>query len=150
MEKAVKQESDFLTLIKKSFDCGKSDVRAYSPLTLAYVGDAVYELVIRSVIVSRANRPSNELHKLAVKYVQAAAQAAMAECLLPVLNEEEEAVYRRGRNAKSYTMPKNSSVADYRRATGLEALVGYLYLSGQEQRLLELIRLGIEKTGKEI
>ena len=137
-------------LIRGLFDPDEIDVRTYSPLTLAYVGDAVYELVIRSVIVSRANRPANELHKLSVKYVQAAAQAAMAESLLPELSEEEEAVYRRGRNAKSYTMPKHSSVADYRRATGLEALIGYLYLSGQEQRLLDLIRRGIEKTGKEI
>lgn len=149
MEEAVKteQNQDFLELIRASFACGKADVRAYSPLTLAYIGDAIYEVVIRSVIVGRANRPANELHKLAVKYVQAAAQAAMAEALLPDLSEEEEAVYRRGRNAKSYTMPKHSSVAEYRRATGLEALFGYLYLSGRNERLMELIKTGIERIG---
>lgn len=149
MEEAVKKEGseDFLAQIREVFGCGQADVRAYSPLTLAYIGDAVYEVVIRSVIVGRANRPANELHKHAVTYVQAAAQAAMAEALLPELTDDEEAAYRRGRNAKSYTMPKHSSVAEYRKATGLEALVGYLYLTGQNQRLLELIRRGIEKAG---
>ena len=122
----------------------------YSPLTLAYIGDGIYELVIRSIVVERANRSANDLHKKTTRYVKAPAQSAMIEALLPELTEDEEAVYRRGRNAKSYTTAKNASVADYRRATGFEALMGYLYLTGQIDRMLELIKDGIRLAGLEI
>lgn len=141
---------NLLEQIKKVFTCGEQDVRAYSPLTLAYIGDAVYELVIRSVVVERANRSANDLHKMSVRYVKAEAQAKMIEALLEVLSEDELAVYKRGRNAKSYTMAKNASMSDYRKATGFEALMGFLYLSGQTDRMLELIKQGIEFAGMEI
>lgn len=136
-----------LEQIKAAFQCGSVDVRAYSPLTLAYIGDAVYELVIRTVVVERANRAANELHKRTVKYVQAGVQAAMMEAVLPELTEDEVAVYKRGRNAKSHTSAKNASIQDYRKATGFEALMGYLYLLGQTDRMLYLIQSGVEKAG---
>ena len=131
----MEESITLLTKIKEAFACEGQDVRAYSPLTLAYIGDGIYELVIRSVVVERANRSANDLHKKTTRYVKAPAQSAMIEALLPELTEEEEAVYRRGRNAKSYTTAKNASVADYRRATGFEALMGYLYLTGQIDRI---------------
>ncbi len=139
-----------LEQIKEVFQCGKVDVRAYSPLTLAYIGDAIYDLVIRTVVVERANRAANELHKRTVKYVQAGVQAAMIEALSEELTEDEVAVYKRGRNAKSHTSAKNASIQDYRKATGFEALMGFLYLTGQTDRMLYLIRMGIEKTGLNI
>lgn len=148
MEESVK--SSMLEQIKQTFECKEVDVRAYSPLALAYIGDAVYDLIIRTVVVERANRAANELHKRTTKYVKAEAQADMIEALMEHLTEEEQAVYKRGRNAKSYTMAKNATMADYRKATGLEALIGYLYLQNKMDRVLELVRLGIEKTGRTI
>lgn len=143
MEKGL----ELLEQINEVFDCKETDVRAYSPLTLAYIGDAVYEVIIRTVVVERANRAANELHKRTVKYVQAGMQAAMIEALLEELTEDEVAVYKRGRNTKSYTSAKNASIQDYRKATGFEALVGYLYLTGQTKRMLYLVKLGISKVG---
>lgn len=136
-----------LEQIKSTFACKEVDVRTYSPLTLAYIGDAVYDLVIRTVVVERANRAANDLHKKTVKYVQAGTQAAMIEALQEVLTEDELAVYKRGRNAKSHTSAKNASITDYRKATGFEALIGFLYLTNQMERVLELIKTGIDKTG---
>lgn len=136
---------ELLDQIKEAFDCKEQDVRAYSPLTLAYIGDAVYDVIIRTVIVERANRAANELHKRAVKYVNAGVQAAMMEALAEELTEDEMAVYKRGRNAKSYTSAKNASIQDYRKATGFEALVGFLYLTGQTSRILYLVKTAIAK-----
>ena len=136
-----------LERIKVVFDCQETDVRAYSPLTLAYIGDAVYDLVIRSVVVERANRSANELHKKTIKYVKAEAQAAMIMALIEELTPEEDTVYKRGRNAKSHTAAKNASLADYRKATGYEALLGYLYLLGRTDRVLYLIHRGITLAG---
>ena len=150
MEESVKNKETLLEQIKTAFHCEEQDVRAYSPLTLAYIGDGIYELVIRSVVVERANRSANDLHKKTVKYVKAPAQSAMIQALEQELTEEEEAVYKRGRNAKSYTTAKNASMGDYRRATGFEALMGYLYLTGQTERLLYLVDRGIELTGMTI
>ena len=124
--------------------CDRVDIRTYSPLTLAYIGDAVYDLIIRTMVVEKGNRSANALHRAAVRYVNAGAQSHMIEALLPELTEEETAVYHRGRNAKSHTMAKNASVADYRKATGMEALLGYLYLQGRLDRCLELVNLGIQ------
>lgn len=156
-------EESLIGKIKQQFQCKEQDVRAYSPLTLAYMGDAVYDLVIRTVVVERANRSANDLHKKTTRYVKAEAQAKMIEALLGkdlvqqrdgektgFLTEEEEAVYKRGRNAKSYTVAKNASMADYRKATGFEALMGYLYLTDQTDRLLYLVQKGIELAGWEI
>ena len=135
---------NLLEQIKQTFECKEQDVRAYSPLTLAYMGDAIYDLIIRSVIVERANRSANDLHKKAIRYVKAETQAKMIQALQEELTEDEEAVYKRGRNAKSYTTAKNATMSDYRKATGFEALMGFLYLTGQTDRLLYLVKRGIE------
>lgn len=131
--------------IRELFGLKEVDMKAYSPLTLAYIGDAAYELVIRTMVVEKGNRQASQLHRLATSYVKAQAQAAMIEALEPELTEEELAIYKRGRNAKSYTSAKNASILDYRKATGLEALIGYLYLSGREERVLFLIKEGISR-----
>ena len=122
-----------------------ADLRTYSPLTLAYIGDGVYELVIRTILVKKANCPVNRLHKKASSLVKASAQSGMMETLEPLLTEEEKSVYRRGRNAHSATMAKHATMADYRRATGFEALMGYLYLKEDFSRILELVHAGLEK-----
>lgn len=112
----------------------------YSPLALAYIGDGVYELYVRSrVIEEHSNLPAHKLHLHTVKYVKAHAQSNSIEALQNILTEEEAAVYRRGRNAKSATVPKNANIVEYRRATGFEALIGYVYLTGDTERLNELM-----------
>jgi len=122
----------------------QKDLRTYSPLTLAYLGDAVYELVVRTALVEKGNCPVNRLNKMASNLVKASAQSQMAARIESELTEEEAAVYRRGRNAHSPTMAKHASMGDYRRATGVEALVGYLYLKGDMARVLELMEKGLK------
>lgn len=134
--------------ILKQFGMEHVDIRSYSPLALAYIGDGIYDLVIRSMVVGRGNTRANELHRQTSQLVKAHAQSEMIEALLPILTEEEAAVYKRGRNAKSPTMAKNATMSDYRRATGFEALMGYLYLENQMDRMMELILYGLEKTEK--
>lgn len=129
--------------ILKEFQIAKQDLRTYSPLTLAYIGDGIYDLVIRSIVVGEGNTNTNLLHRKTSSMVKARAQAEMIEALLPELSREEEAVYRRGRNAKSPTIAKNATVSDYRMATGFEALLGYLYLEDNFVRLVELVKLGL-------
>ena len=104
------------------------------PLTLAYIGDAVFELLTRERIVLAGEKPPAELNRLARGYVTAVAQSAAVERLLPLLDEDETAVYKRGRNAKSAHAPKSAGAVEYRRATGLECLFGYLYLAGRIER----------------
>ena len=129
--------------MKELFHLKDQDIRSYSPLTLAYIGDGVYELVIRTILVKKGNCPVNRMHKKASSLVKASAQSAIMEKIEDQLTEEEHAVYRRGRNAHSPTMAKHATMADYRRATGFEALIGYLYLSEEYTRMLDLIRTGI-------
>ena len=129
--------------LKEMFQLEDRDIRTYSPLTLAYIGDGVYELVIRTILVKKGNCPVNQLHRRASSLVKAGAQSAMMEILEPMLTEEELAVYRRGRNAHSPTMAKHATMADYRRATGFEALMGYIYLKEDFSRIVELVRAGI-------
>ncbi len=112
-----------------------------SPLVFAYVGDAVYELYIRTMLAKEGNLPVAKLHRAATGYVKAAAQSKTVEALLPMLTKEETAVFKRGRNAHSNTAAKNADILDYRRATGFEALLGYLYLKKEFDRLEELLRL---------
>lgn len=141
---------EFLEQIKNQFACKEVDIRSYSPLTLAFLGDCVFEIVIRTVIVERGNRPPNRLHKDKAKIVNAVTQARMIEVLEEELTEEELSIYHRGRNAKSYTSAKNADITDYRKATGLEALCGYLYLNGQMNRVLELLHKGLHKLDMEL
>ena len=150
MEKSVDTAAlPIFSAIREIFDIRKGDIRTYSPLTLAYIGDGIYDLVIRSMIVAQGNTKASQLHNHTSHLVKAHSQSAMMEYLMPVLSEEEEAVYRRGRNAKSPTMAKNASMSDYRRATGFEALMGYLYLADRFDRILELTVLGLDGLGKE-
>ena len=137
-----------LSYIKELFQLEDTDIRTYSPLTLAYIGDAIYELVIRTILVEKGNTQVNKLNQRANRLVIASAQSEMIEKLKPHLTEEEMAVFKRGRNAKSYTMAKNATMSDYRRATGFEALMGYLYLTEQWERMLELIKLGMTEETK--
>ncbi len=143
----MEESVTILEAIKQRFVCGEVDVRTYSPLALAYIGDAIYDLVIRTIVVERGNTSANKLHKKTVAYVNARVQARMIEAVMEELTEEEQAVYKRGRNAKSYTTAKNASVIEYRKATGFEALCGYLYLTGNQERMLSLIQSAIEKVG---
>ena len=137
-----------LSYIKELFQLEDTDIRTYSPLTLAYIGDAIYELVIRTILVEKGNTQVNKLNQRANRLVKASALSEMIEKLKPHLTEEEMAVFKRGRNAKSYTMAKNATMSDYRRATGFEALMGYLYLTEQWERMLELIKLGMTEETK--
>ena len=146
MEKSIV----LLDLIKESFALKEVDIRTYSPLTLAYIGDSVFDLSIRTVVVERGNEPANKLHHKTVNYVKAETQALLVDAMLSDLTKEELEVYKRGRNAKSYTTAKNASVGDYRKATGLEALVGYLYLHGRAERIMELLQIGLHKLGMEL
>lgn len=143
----MEESVTILEAIKRNFDCREIDIRTYSPLTLAYIGDAIYDLVIRTIVVERGNTSPNNLHKKTVRYVNAGTQAQMIEALREELSEEERTIYKRGRNAKSYTTAKNAAVIDYRKATGFEALCGYLYLTGKQERMLELIKRAIERVG---
>ncbi len=117
------------------------DMRELSPLTLAFVGDSVYELFVRCKILSGGSRPAGELHKIAVGYVKAKAQSTAMHELKNSLSEEELAIYKRGRNTNIHTVPKNADMNDYRQATGLEALVGYLFITGQNERLDEVLEI---------
>ena len=120
----------------------------YSPLALAYIGDAVYELAIRTLVMNRGNMRVNKMHKKTANLVKADAQARFYLLLEEELTDAEKAAYRRGRNAKSFTMPKHATMKDYRMATGFEALMGYLYLSGRTGRMVDLVALAMTKTGK--
>ncbi|MDD6812262.1 MAG: ribonuclease III domain-containing protein [Lachnospiraceae bacterium] len=146
----MEESINILNAIKQQFDCKEVDIRTYSPLTLAYIGDAIYDLVIRTVVVERGNQSAKGLHKMTVRYVNAKMQAKMIEALEEILTDEEVAVYHRGRNAKSYTSAKNASIIEYRMATGFEALMGYLYLKGDTARMLALIQTAFAKTGMKI
>lgn len=133
--------------LKELFACDLSEKEAgsYSPLVLAFLGDAAYEIAVRTYLVKKGNARPNDLNRHKNHLVKASAQSAMMETLEPELTEREEDLYRRGRNAKSPTMAKNATVADYRRATGFETLMGYLFLTGQHERMLELVEKGIRE-----
>ena len=136
--------------INEKFSISSKDIRTYSPLTLAYIGDAIYDLVIRSVLVNRGNTAVNNLHKRASAIVKAPTQAAIAASIMEELTEEEKDIYRRGRNSKPHTKAKNASTMEYLEATGLEAVIGFLYLSGDMDRACNLIKLGLERCGQDL
>ena len=141
----MEESMNLLEQIKREFGLGEVDLRTYSPLTLAFVGDCIYDLIIRTVVVERHNASPNRLHKEKSRLAKAQTQALMGEAIQGFLTPQEQAVYRRGRNAKSYTTAKNATVGDYRKATGLEALYGYLYLDGRMDRLMELLKLSLQE-----
>ena len=127
----------------------KMELALMKPLVLAYIGDSIYEVYIRELLIREPYRDVNDLHKRAVRYVKAATQAKIVKVLEPLLTEEESDVVRRGRNAHSHTVAKNADVCDYRYATGFEALIGYLYLSGDRERLLFVLE-NAAATGLEL
>lgn len=133
---------------ERALDLAERDIGSYSPLQLAYLGDAVYEIAVRMMVLNHDRSQVNLLHKHASGLVKASSQAALYLAVEEILTEEEKAVYRRGRNAHSYTMPKHATMKDYRMATGFESLVGYLFLLSREKRLLEILAFGFRKTGE--
>lgn len=140
-EKVTTQKTGaFHEFIGQVLEFHSTDIRTLSPLTLAYIGDGIYDLIIRTMIVDRGNMPVNKIHQEVCKHVKATAQAEIFHEIEEKLTEEELSVYKRGRNAKSFTSAKNAGIVEYRTATGLEALMGYLYLTNQMERLLELLK----------
>lgn len=144
MEKGI----DIYGIISENMGLKDNPIESYSPLTLAYIGDAIYEIVIRTMVVSEGNTQVNKLHKRSSSLVKAETQAKMIKLLMEKdkLTEEELHYYKRGRNAKSYTSAKNASIGDYRIATGFEALMGYLYITRQSGRMISLIKDGLKLT----
>lgn len=143
MEEGI--NNSLLDMISKSFNLGEQDLRTYSPLVLAYIGDAIYEVVIRTILIREANEPVEKLHKKAIKYVKASAQKDIVLAIMDELNEDEMYVYKRARNSKQHTTPKNADIGDYHKATGFEAVMGYLYLKNDMERLLTLVKQGLAK-----
>ena len=141
---------DLNSYLNEQFGIEQKDIRTYSPLTLAYIGDAVFDIVIRSILVNKGNTPVNKLHQRASQVVKAQTQAAMVLALMDQLTEEEANWYRRGRNSKPHTKAKNASTMDYLEATGFEAVLGFLYLTGDMDRICELVSRGIELTELDI
>lgn len=141
----VEKPEGLCQAIIEAFSLETVNPTQYSPLTLAFIGDGIYDLIIRTIILERGNAPVNKLHKRVSSLVKAASQAELFYAIEEYLTEEEMAVYKRGRNAKSFTSAKNASMADYRKATGVEALMGFLYLTGQTSRALELVKIGLQE-----
>ena len=131
---------DLIRGIKEAFSLPEQDYSQYAPLTLAYIGDNIYELVNRTVAVTRGDRQADKLNRECSARAKAPAQARAVRMLLPEFTEEEAAVYRRGRNATIYTKAKNATITEYHEATGLEAVIGYLYLTGQYTRITALLK----------
>ena len=147
MEKSV--GFDFVSYMNELFQMEEVDIREYSPLTLAYIGDCIYDLVIKSLVINAGNKQVNKLHQETSKLVQASAQSLMMRTMQEHLTEEEHTVYKRGRNAKSVSPAKNQSITDYRRAPGFEALLGYLYLKKEWKRMLDLVKIGLDSLKAE-
>lgn len=134
--------NDFFDFLKGD---GKIKAEEYSPLALAYIGDSIFDVYVRTMLLCKANYNVNKLHNMAKSYVSATAQSQMYKKIENSLTEEEYAVLKRGRNAKSFTSAKNSSITEYRHATGLEALFGYLYLKGETERMTEIFKMCITR-----
>lgn len=145
MEESI---NSFLEQIRHGFGLKRQDPGQLSPLTLAYIGDGIYDIIIRTIVVEQGNAPVNRLHRRVSEVVKAPAQAKLYHKIETLLTEEESAIYKRGRNAKSATSAKNASITEYRIATGLEALVGFLYLKNDTARIIDLIKSGLEETEK--
>ena len=123
----------------------RSELLTISPLVLAYLGDTVYESYVREYLIKKnINKKVNDLHKSAIKYVNAKAQATVIHAIEDELTEDEERIYKRGRNQKSHTSTKNADIIDYKHATGFEALIGYLHLNNESDRLNYIISKGID------
>ena len=146
MEKSVEYGLDYY--ISQMPGTGEADAKSCSSLVLAYIGDCVFDLVIKTRVVAGGNRQVHRLHEETSHFVQASAQSFMMRAIQEHLTAEEHAVYRRGRNVKSVSAAKNQSITDYRRATGFEALIGYLYLERRYERMTELVSIGLASMEK--
>lgn len=137
--------TDLPAKIKEQFDIKDTDINTYNPLTLAFIGDSVYETIVRTMVVSKGNKSVNALAKDKNKLVNAKTQSRIAEILTEYYTEKEADIYRRGKNAKTANHSKSAAYSEYHRATGLEAVFGYLYLTGKLDRCLELFKTALEK-----
>ena len=142
MEQGIKSD---LAKLKDCFGIKEIAADTYSPLALAYIGDTVYDMIFRTIVVGRVNMAPHKYHKKVCSYVSAVAQSNMVEAIKDRLTDKELRIYKRGRNSKPYNKAKNASSIEYQRATGLEALVGYLYLNDEMDRLYELLSYGLGK-----
>jgi len=140
----VKVVNDFLTFLEKELSLDEMKVHTYSPLALAYIGDSIYDLIIRTYIISKGSKAVGKMHKEASLYVNAKTQAKIYHTIKDILTEEELSVMKRGRNAKSGSKPKNTDLSTYKHATGFETLIGYLYVTKQLERLVALIAKGLK------
>jgi len=138
--------NDYFETVLGKFNISSSDVNEYSPLVLAYIGDTVYEIFIRTLIISKGNAPVHKLHKQSVQYVKAKAQSDVIHRIMDSLSEDEKDIVRRGRNAKSGTIPKNADVTEYKYATGFESLLGYLYLKKEYERLVHILSMSVDEA----
>lgn len=138
------EESLDFQYFKKIFQVEHADAASYSPLALAYIGDAIFDVMVRTIEVSKVNKQVNKYHKDVSKIVCATAQAKMIQAIHEQLTPEEQYIYKRGKNANSYTKAKNASRAEYRMATGFEALLGYLYLNENFKRLTDVVHMALE------
>ncbi|MDO4266243.1 MAG: ribonuclease III domain-containing protein [Eubacteriales bacterium] len=136
---------DRLELINQGFGVGAVEADELNGLTLAYIGDAVYELCVRLYMSTHGSRQVNRLHKHVTAAVNAAAQSELYHLIEPMLTPEEMLIFKRGRNSKTVTAAKNQKITDYRRATGVEALVGWLYLKDRTARIMELLSYGLPR-----
>ncbi|MCI5501027.1 MAG: ribonuclease III [Lachnospiraceae bacterium] len=146
MKKELSNDINFLEGVQKYFGDSKVKPEQYSALGLAYIGDGVFDLIIRTIVLDMGNGKVKNFHRITSSIVKAESQAKITKAILDELTEEENAIYKHGRNAKSSTSAKNASIVDYRIATGFEALIGYLYLNNRLERALELIKMGLERT----
>ncbi len=143
-ESLMRVEENLTGAISQILELKGQDAKQLSPLVLAYIGDSVYDMVIKTYILDTyGNMPVNKMNKITSSLVKAETQSKMIGLIESELKDDEEVVYKRGRNAKSHTSAKNASIGDYRRATGFEALIGYLYLLGRYERMVELIKLAL-------
>ena len=140
-EEAETKKASLEESISCAFELQEKDWTQYSPLTLAYIGDCVYDLVVRTVLVKRANKPTDLLHRETAQVVRAVAQSEAARRLMEAFTPQEMAVYRRGKNARPHTTAKHATKKEYLQATGLEAVLGYLYLDGQYERVVQLVKM---------
>ncbi len=144
MEESITVEH-LRSYMMEQFGLEEVDIRTYSPLVLAYIGDSVYDLLIKSIIIKKGNMQVNKMHQQTAALVKAQTQSKMIGRLEKELTDEEMSVFRRGRNAKSATTAKNATVMDYRRATGFETLIGYLLLKKEYTRIMDLVKIGLEE-----
>lgn len=142
-------EDNFFQYFKESFAIRHASPESYSPLGLAYIGDSIFDVMVRTIEVSKVNKQVNKYHKDVSKIVCAPAQAKMIKAIKDRLTEEEQQIYKRGRNANYHTKAKNASQTDYRNATGFEAVLGYLYLKEDFERLTDVVKMSLDSLEEE-